>query len=129
MSDNILYVCPECGSPSVEYSSLAGGNAECTACKWAGSKEKLLAIPGELRGKEEAFAAMRNDLRNTFARSATDFGRFFIKWGFLEATQTNGGIRINEPRQLARYMTIIAKESFIAVINERKKIEEERVRG
>jgi hypothetical protein len=129
MSEDALYVCPECGSPSVEYSSLAGGDATCTACKWAGSNERLLAIPGELRGKEETFTAMRNDLRNTFGRAATDFGRFLIKWGFLDAKRTSSGITIDDPKQLARYMTVIAKETFIAVLNERRRIEEERVRG
>lgn len=129
MSDDVLYVCPDCGSPSLEYSSLVGGSASCTACGFAGSKDKLLVIPGELRGKEETFAAMRNDLRQTFGRAASDFGRFLIKWGFLDAKQTRDGIKVDNPRQLARYMTVIAKETFIAVINERKKIEEERVRG
>lgn len=121
-----LYVCPDCGSPSLEYSLLAGGSATCTACGFIGPKERLLALPVELRGKEETFAAMRNDLRNTFARSATDFGRFLVKWGFLDATQGKEGININ-PRQLARYMTIIAKETFIAILAERRKIEEERI--
>ena len=130
MSDDILYVCPDCGSPSLDYSLLAGGSATCTACGFSGSKERLLAIPVELRGKEETFTAMRNDLRNTFGRAATDFGRFLIKWGFLEAKKTRtGSIKIDNPRQLARYMTIIAKETFIAILTERRKIEEERISG
>jgi hypothetical protein len=124
--NDTLYVCPDCGSPSLEYSLLSGGTATCTACTWSGAKDRLLAIPVELRGKEETFAAMRNDLRNTFGRAATDFGRFLVKWGFLDATQGKDGINVN-PRQLARYMTVIAKETFIAVLAERRKIEEERV--
>ncbi len=126
--DNNLYCCPDCGSPSLEYSLLAGGTATCTACTWSGSKDRLLVIPVEMRGKEETFAAMRNDLRNTFGRASTDLGRFLVKWGFLDATQGRDGIKVN-PRQLARYMTIIAKETFIAILAERKKIEEERVSG
>ena len=124
-----LYVCPDCGSPSIDYSSLSGGSATCTACGFVGSKDKLLAIPVELRGKEETFTAMRNDLRNTFGRAATDFGRFLIKWGFLDATQRDGKIQVDNPRQLARYMTVIAKETFIAILQERRKIEEERISG
>ena len=27
-------LCPGCGSPAVEFSSLAGGEAECRVCKW-----------------------------------------------------------------------------------------------
>lgn len=125
----VLYICPECGSHSLDYSMLTGGNATCTACGFMGSRDKLLAIPVELEGKEETFAAMRNDLRNTFGRAAHDFGRFLIKWGFLDATQTREGIKVDNPKQLARYMTVIAKETFIAVLNERRKIEEEKVRG
>lgn len=125
-----LYTCPDCGSPAVDFSILSGGNGTCSACGWVGRKEDMLVVPLLHRegDKEATIMAIRNDVRQVYGRAAQDFGRFLVKWGFVDAVQRGGKIELNKA-QFARFITAMAQASFMAVLNERRKMEEERVRG
>lgn len=125
------YVCPDCGSPLVEFSFLAGGNGTCKACKWMGPKDKLLSVPltNTFGSSDEVFASMRNNLRSVVSQSSVEYVRFLVKWGFVEAVQRGGKIEVTNHKQVVRYVNAIAQAVFMAILNERQKIEVERVNG
>jgi hypothetical protein len=62
----------------------------------------------------------RNIVSSTFA---IPFGRFLLKWGFLPTEESE------MKRQLARYITAIARAAVKALFEERAAIEKERVHG
>lgn len=127
MHDHV-YVCPECASPSVEYSALEGGEASCKACSWKGNKSDLLAVPfvNKFGTEEEVLIAIRSEWRGIFGKFGTELGRFLVRWGFmvLNVDDTKG---MN--KTLSRYLTAMASSSLVAVMQERQKIEKERVGG
>ena len=125
-----MYACAECGSPSVEFSSLVGGNAECKACEWRGTREGLVAIPvqrGGLAGAEQTFLAMYNDFRAIFRDTATPLTQFLVKWGFVEAVQRGRKIQVVEPKKVVRYVNAIFQGALLAVLNTREKYAKEKV--
>lgn len=85
----------------------------------------LLTKEGE---REQTIMAIRNDIRGVYGRAAQDFGRFLVKWGFVDAVKRGDQIEFNK-RQFSRYLTAMAQASFMAVLNERRKMEQERVSG
>ena len=132
-NNDTVYICPDCGSASVEFSGLIGGVASCKVCPWSGIREKLLAVPfinatGD-QGGEQAVMAIRSDVRRIIREDAPDFVKLLIRWGFVEATQKDGKVYVKNQQQVVRYMNAIANQVFIGMIEERKKIEVERVAG
>lgn len=126
---NTLYVCPECGGASVVYSALAGGLARCNACEWEGSKEALLAVPAKSGSSpDEVLLAMRNDIRNAFAKNSEAFITFLVKWGFVPAIERAGKIEIDK-KLATRFVSAIAAGALSAVFEERQKVERERASG
>lgn len=125
--ESALYTCPECGSASVEYSELVAGQAKCLTCSWSGRKEDLLVVPLQdgAGTPEEVIMAMRGDLRLIFARSAAEFARFLVKWGFVRSKPKKGkdGLEINQ-KELMRYLNAMASGAMMAVFQERQKLEE-----
>jgi len=125
---SVAYFCPECGSASIDYSVLVGGNATCKTCGWVGSNEKLVAyqFSHDFNDDAEALHYLMNDVRKVYGAASKLFGELLLKWGFLDYKQTKEGIQLN-PKQLARYMAAAAQASLRAIIAEREKMEKERV--
>lgn len=126
-----MYVCPECGGASVDFSGLVGGAAECRVCGWVGTRDRLLSVPFDNRmgAPGEVMVAMRNDLRQTYAKAASGFLRFLIKWGFVPAVDRNGTIEVTDRKLVVRYMNAISKASLNAIFEERQKVDRERLNG
>jgi len=122
-------LCPGCGSPAVEFSSLVGGEAVCRVCKWKGDREELLVMPFDhIYGTEEGVGmALHNELRRVFSNPlfATDIIRFLTRWGFVEVDKDN---RADVPTT-TRYIAAIGRAVLVAVIKEREKIEMEKGNG
>ena len=117
--------CPECGSPSVSASDLVP-IAVCKACGWEGSSSKLVktSFSQEHGGKEQMFIALSGDLRVLIAKHvAKPFANFLMKWGFMYG---DGAI---QTRQLGRYLSAASRAMLESVIEERSKMEKERVNG
>lgn len=136
----VVNFCPECGSPSINDGDGAGAvfmentdkwPCSCAACEWVGTVGELLSVPfsHELGGKENIVKELLGDLRVTLAKfCATPIGVYLMKWGFLGKESYQGQVVLNR-KQLARYMTAISHAVLMAVIEERKKMEKERVSG
>ena len=124
-----VYQCPQCSSPSVEYSALADSDAKCMACEWAGVKEDLLVTPFEhLLGSREGIGfELFNDTRRLLSDPAflVVLGGFLSRWGFIDLKQEQKLV----VARTTRYVSAIARAILTAVIEERGKIEEESVRG
>lgn len=125
ITNDALYVCPECGSASVEFSSLVGGSASCSVCGWAGEKRQLLTVPFDnaMGSPLEVMMAMRNDIRKAFASSSREFIHFLIKWGFLPSAERHSFTV--DPKMAIRYMNAIAQACLSSIFEERQKIETE----
>lgn len=121
-------LCPKCGSASIStVSQLAEtsiGTSTCESCGWTGSEKDLITAMFRhgFKSDQEILEAMMKDLRNILSKSsATAYGRFLLKWGFMDMPVS--------PTQLARYLEVIATSSVTAVIELRKKMEQEKLSG
>jgi hypothetical protein len=65
--------------------------------------------------------AILNDFRRACAVSAQSFGQILVKWGFITDP--------SNVKTLSRYIAAICRASLLAVLEERQKIEQERVNG
>ena len=123
----VVHFCPECGSASVTLSALAGGVAACKACEWSGLNTQLAAMPvrHELGDEGQITRALVGDLRSFLAKEAgLAFARFLQKWGFIDMSKTDVVNRL-----LARYLAAMARGILNSILEERQKIEKERVHG
>jgi hypothetical protein len=123
------YFCPECGSPSIDRSTLLGGSAGCRACGWAGSADKLAVMPfaHSLGGDEQLLVALVGDLRLMLAKDVGNhFARFLAKWGFIDVA---GADKALAGKRMGRYLSAIARSIVTALLQERDKMEAERARG
>ncbi len=125
MSD-VVYQCPQCGSPAVEYGELVNSSASCRACKWVGLREQLLATPFEhMLGTRDGIGfELFNDVRRLLTNSPAflvSLGGFLARWGFVDLTRPQNEV----VRTTTRYVAAIASALLRAVIEERNKIEEE----
>lgn len=115
------YFCPQCQSPLVTVSALAGGDASCGACTWKGAKEELLGYKFEsgFDNPEAVLKSFANDIRNLLAKNGTAvaIGQLIIKWGFVTTMDVP---------TLSRYVGAIARGIASAVLEERKAIEQEK---
>jgi hypothetical protein len=123
-----LRLCPDCGSLSVEFSVLEGGDASCKACDWSGRKDGLFVLPvsHELGSNEEVLIGMYNGWREVFGKFASDITRFLLAWGFMSATEVDGKLKLDSKR-MARYVSAAASASLASILEERQKIEKEKV--
>ena len=118
------YFCPECGSPSLDLPLLTGGPATCKACKWTGKSQALLGLPfTHEHGTDESIAlSLMSDLRVLLSKDlAVPFGRFLLKWGFLDNPI--------KPAQMGRYLAAIATAVIKTIVEERQKMDMERGSG
>jgi hypothetical protein len=122
-----LKVCPQCGSPGVDYSTLAGGAAECRGCRWKGGTADLLAIPGSAEVNDSAtLTDMLNDVRRLLSGTlGLPYLKFLMKWGFLTGDMANPAGTIDR-KAFARYMAAIGRTVLTAVLEERSRAEAER---
>jgi hypothetical protein len=122
------YFCPKCGSPSLEISQLAGGDASCKACKWKGQREDLAAMPIQhtMGSPEQILSAFTGEMMTMLAKfAATPIISMLNKWGFLSDANDQENLK----KLAARYMKSIGIAATKAVFEERETIEKEKVRG
>lgn len=113
------YFCTQCGSPSVERSPLAGGNAKCTTCGWTGKNEDLHAVDFEhdFSSPEQIMQVFVTEFSGVIAKHlAAPLGATLLKWGFID--QQGLG------RELGVYMKNIATAAAKAVFETRKGLAE-----
>jgi hypothetical protein len=127
MSDSVKF-CPQCGSAAVNFSALAGGDAECRGCRWQGKVEEVLSLPilkdSPLAGEDTAIQGMVKDLRALLSGSlGLPYLKFLVKWGFLKCDLERVADTIDR-KQFARYLVAIAKGVITAVMAERTRAEE-----
>ena len=122
---NSALFCPTCASPSINYSLLDGGDAECASCKWTGPKKDCLTSPFEQTtgiNDDELISKFERDVRNAIAKDLSLLvARVLSAWGFLHGNQALQGVL------LGRYMRQVGKAVVLSILEERKKIESERV--
>ncbi len=125
-----LRLCPDCGSLSVEFSALEGGDASCKVCSWSGRKDDLFVMPvnHDLGSSEEVLIGMYNSWREVFGKATVDIARFLLSWGFLTATTEDGKHTIDKVK-MARYLSAAAASALGAILEERQKIEKEKGSG
>lgn len=117
-------MCPDCGSADVDTASVefAGTlGAGCNSCPWVGSTGDLVVqqFRHEMGSDEQIFKSMVTDLRNILAKEFLgSFGKFLMKWGFISKGVT--------PVILSRYVVAVAQATMSAILEERRKIEQER---
>lgn len=115
------YFCPKCQSPLINVSSLAGGEASCSACAWSGKKEELIGYQYEtgFDNAEGVIAAFSRDIKMLLARDGTGvkLGELILKWGFVET--------VDVPT-LSRFLGAAARGIATAILEERRTIEKEK---
>lgn len=128
MSQDIVYQCPQCGSPAVEFGELVGAHARCNACKWNGTREDLLGTPFEhmLGSREGIGFELFNDTRRLLSAPVfvVDLGGFLSRWGFIDLKAPRDVLM----RKTTRYVAAIARGVLKSIIEEREKIELEETR-
>lgn len=128
-TETAVYFCPECGSPSIERGNLSMTTASCRACGWLGQSDKLAVMPlAHTMGTDaDIVVSMVGDLRTLLSRDlGTEMARFLQKYGFIDVL---GPKRAFAGKLVGRYLAAIARHIIMALIEERDKIEVERVHG
>lgn len=116
------YFCPKCNSPSLTIPTLVGGQATCSACSWKGVKEDLLVhyFEHDLGSDTAVAEALARDFKKLMGEHvAKPLATLLYKWGFFRGAPT--------PTELTRYIVAMAGASMKALIEERNKMELERV--
>lgn len=123
---DVAYACPKCGSPSVSFSSLEGGEAACKPCGWLGVRGDLLAMPfnNDYGSQDAIFSTLTQEWKQIFGKFSIDVGRFLVHWGFLVVKPGQQKVAATA---LARYLAAMATASLTAVLQEREKFEKERI--
>lgn len=121
MQDSVRF-CPQCGSASVDFSTLVGGQATCAGCRWKGATDDLLVVPIQhdfALGKESIISDMMSDIRKFLAGElGLPWLKFLLKWGFLEG-DINNLPKTLDRKKFARYLATIGHAVLLAVIAER----------
>lgn len=123
-----MRVCAECGSASVDYSHLVGGDASCRVCSWSGRREDLVVIPVRQEGlsdDNQVFMTMYQDFRKIFRDSALPFTRFLVKWGFVDAVKRGEKLNIQKPEHVVRYINAIFQASMKSLLETRETLDKE----
>ena len=117
-------MCPQCGSPGVDYSGLAGGAADCRGCRWKGQVEDLLAVPGSAEVDDEGqLLNLVNDMRRLLSGElGLPYLKFLLKWGFLAGDMADV-LGTVDRKAFARYMAAISKGILVSLLEERSRAE------
>jgi hypothetical protein len=123
--EEACYLCPECGSPSVDFGELVGSEASCRICSWKGARERLISAPfTHLQGDRTGIAfELFNDLRRLLGDKAfmVSLVRFLTRWGFVSQNSDQKDL----VRRIARYGSACARGMLKAIIEEREALERE----
>jgi hypothetical protein len=123
-AEDKAYLCPHCGSPSMSIPLLAGGEYSCEVCGWSGQDPVLLPFGNPFGSSSETFNQFSAEVLKTYAEvAALPLGRLLVAWGFISRDKQGKP----STAELARYIKSMASGVIMAVIDERKKIERERV--
>lgn len=123
--------CPQCGSPLVKFSELAGGSASCGACRWAGETTKLLSVPikHSLTGESDTLVALVNDLRRILSGElGIPYLKFLLKWGFLQADMERLADTLDR-KKFGRYLAAISTSIVGTLLETRAALEAEAKAG
>ncbi len=123
--------CPNCGSASVDFSTLVGGEASCNACSWKGISTQLVVFPfkHEMGSEEEVARAFANDVRRVVGDMATPLAQLLAKWGFIDAKPPTREDKLKlYTKELTFYITEAARAVAISFITTRQQIEMEKGR-
>jgi hypothetical protein len=124
MKQDKAYVCPQCASPAIHVPVLAGADFVCEACGWGGPDAVVVPFTNPFNSSEQTWEKFGMELLNVFSQvGALPIGRVLVKWGFV-SVEPSGKPSMNE---LVRYLRAMAGAIVTAVLEERKKIEVERV--
>lgn len=121
MTQDSVKFCPQCGSASVEFSSLAMGQGSCKGCGWQGLADDLLTVPiqHDFVGREDVLVAMVNDVRTFLSGElGLPWLKFLLKWGFISGDLNNAAATIDR-KKFARYLAIIGQSAVTALIAQR----------
>ena len=124
MSNAHVYLCPHCNSPSMRIPVLEGSPYVCEVCGWSGIDPMVMPFGNPFGSANETFNAFTEEMLNTFSKvAALPMGRILVKWGFVS---TN---RAGKPdvASLARFIRAMAGGAIMGMIEERKKVEQERI--
>ncbi len=79
------HFCAKCGSPAVDFSTLAGGEASCRSCGWKGVREDLLlhTFSHAFSSEEEVLQAFTADIRTLMTEMGPKFVHLLLRWGFI----------------------------------------------
>lgn len=121
---NGLKLCPQCGSAGVDFSALAGGTADCRGCRWHGTFEDLLVVPGSTAvDNDVTLNGMLNDLRQLLSGElGFPYLKYLMKWGFITG-DLNRPLETIDRKALARYVASIARSIMVGLLEERSKVE------
>lgn len=123
MSDGVK-LCPQCGSPGVDFSALAGGVASCRGCRWNGVLEDLLVVPGSSAvDSDGTLLGMMNDLRGLLSGElGVPYLKYLMKWGFVTGDLSRPRDTIDR-KAFARYVASIARSILVGILEERSRSE------
>lgn len=111
------YFCPNCGSPTIQRSSLAGGNASCDSCQWTGTSTDLHKVDFEhdFSSPDQVIERFAAEFKGVIGQHlALPLGSMLLKWGFLE--------RDHLAADLGIYMRAIAAAAAKAIFETRQGI-------
>lgn len=125
INEESCYLCPVCGSASVDYGALVGSTATCRICSWEGQRELLVSAPfAHTNGDRVGIALeLSNDIRRIVGSPAfmKDQLQFLERWGFIDRKLPQKEL----VRHVARYASAVARGMLKAVIEEREALEKE----
>lgn len=124
MTTSVAFFCPKCGSPSVDTSSLVGGEASCRICDWHGTNTAMdgHVFKHERGSQEEIATAFLLEIKSLVGGVfAVPIGRLLVKWGFLTTPVT--------AEEVSRYLTAVARNVAKTLLEERQAIEVERIQN
>lgn len=126
-----VYVCPSCGSATVDASTLVGGEGSCRSCGWRGPVADLLAVPVQhaMGSPEEIKRQFYAEVKDVFSKDyAFPLLKILLRWGFLPPAPSAGSPPLATKvyaRKLGRYMLAIANASARAIFETRDAIARE----
>lgn len=82
----------------------------------------------QLGSSEEVLINMYNSWRGTYGKLSQHLIQFLLQWGFLVATKDGDKLKLDS-KLAARYVSAAAAAGLAAVLEERQKLEQEKIRG
>ena len=118
MPKDLAYFCPQCQSPAIKRSALAGGAASCESCQWSGKNEDLREVPFEHdhASPDQVAARFASEFSGVIAQHlGKPLGALLLKWGFMTMEHL--------PQELGLYLRAVAAAAAKAVLETRHGLE------